>query len=92
MTHMWSSIMLSSLVVVMFVCILIILPIYSQYQIHHTKLRNSDSGLIDCNVRPKLQEVADVTDYNTEQMRLLHSPGFIINDPPRYEKHDSFNH
>jgi hypothetical protein len=57
----------------------------NQYQIHHTRLRNSDSGLIDCNVRPKQQVVADVTDYNTEQMRLLHSPGFIVNDPPFYD-------
>ena len=59
--------------------------VYSQYSIHHTRLRESPSGFVECNVRAKLQEIADITDLGTEDMRIIYSPGFIIENPPRLE-------
>ena len=59
--------------------------LFSQYSVHHTRLRESPSGFVECNVRAKLQDIADITDLGTEDMRILYSPGFIANDPPRLE-------
>ena len=57
----------------------------SEYSIHHTRLRDSPSGFVECNVRAKLQDIADITNLNTTTMKILHSPGFIINKPPRLD-------
>lgn len=49
----------------------------SQYSIHHTRLRQSTSGYLECNVRASEQLVTDITDLGTQEMRIMYSPGFI---------------
>jgi hypothetical protein len=57
----------------------------NQYSVHHTRLRESPSGFVECNVRARLQDIADITNLGTDDMRIIYSPGFIINDPPSYD-------
>ena len=76
---MWSPCILMH-----YTLIVLKLPLlYSQYQIHHTRLRESQSGFLECNVRAKLQEVADITDLATDNLKIIFSPGFILGDVPR---------
>jgi hypothetical protein len=56
----------------------------SQYSIHHTRLRESPSGFVECNVRAKFQDIADITRIGTDGSRFIYSPGFYIYTPPRY--------
>ena len=49
----------------------------SQYSVHHTRLRESSSGYLECNVRASEQIVSDITSLGTQEMRVLYSPGFI---------------
>ena len=48
----------------------------SEYTIHHTKLRESDSGFLECNVKAKGQIKTNITDLGTENLKILFSPGF----------------
>ena len=59
----------------------------SQYTIHHTKLRESLSGFLECNVRKKEQIRTTITDLGTQDMRIMYSPGFVLN--LEYEKHNN---
>lgn len=49
----------------------------NQYSIHYTRLRQSTSGYLECNVRAKEQLVTNITDLGTQEMRIMYSPGFI---------------
>ena len=52
--------------------------LYSQYTIHYTHLVESQSGGIQCNVRIKHQQIRNITNIGTEDMKMIHSPGFIF--------------
>ena len=55
--------------------------VYSQYSIHHTRLRQSSSGFLECIVRPSGQIIEDITTIGSEKFKILTSPGFTVNVP-----------
>lgn len=53
----------------------------NQYSIHHTRLRQSQSGFIECNVRPREQVIVDITSFgNNSEVKYIYSPGFLIQE------------
>ena len=55
----------------------------SQYSIHYTRLRESPSGFVECNVRPTQQQIGNITRIGTDGSMIIYSPGFY-DTPPRY--------
>ena len=53
----------------------------SEYTIHHTALRVDESGFVRCIVRKRGEVRNTITDLGTEELRILYSPGFTINEP-----------
>ena len=53
----------------------------SQYSVHHTRLRQSSSGYLECNVRAREQDIRTISNLGTDELRILYSPGFILGVP-----------
>ncbi|CAI8036334.1 hypothetical protein GBAR_LOCUS20360 [Geodia barretti] len=53
----------------------------NQYSVHHTRLRQSSSGYLECNVRAREQDIRTISNLGTDELRILYSPGFILGVP-----------
>jgi len=53
---------------------------YSEFSVHHTLLREGQSGFVECLVRRRDQFVNPITDLGTEEMRIIYSSGFTQGD------------
>ena len=51
---------------------------FSEYSIHYTRLKSSDSGSAECLVRPKNQEIREITTSGSVNTKIIYSPGFIL--------------
>lgn len=56
------------------------LSTYSEYSVHHTRLRQGSSGFLECNVRAAQQDIRGITNLGTDEMRIMFSPGFVLNE------------
>ena len=48
----------------------------SEFTIHHTQLKEGESGFIRCIVKKAGQRRLPITDLGTEEMRIIYSSGF----------------
>ena len=55
-----------------------IITLYSEYSVHYTRLRSSDSGSAECQVRPLNQEVREIATLGSVNTKIIYSPGFIL--------------
>ena len=53
--------------------------LYSEYSVHYTRLKYSDSGSFECQVIPRDQFIGEIATLGSPNLKILYLPGFLLN-------------